>query len=72
MFNVRTIITHKVVNEGMKTAGVSDYINQTPSKHFGGIKCSSPTALKIQKIFKKCVQNTRYTCTVYGHSLCKV
>ena len=30
----------------MKTAGVTDYINQTPPKYFGWIKCPST---KIQK-----------------------
>ena len=36
----------------MKTAGVSDYTNQTtPNRHFGWIKCINPTSLKNKKIF---------------------
>ena len=41
--------------EGIKTAGVSDYTNQTPNKHFGWVKSPSPTALKI-RIFNKYAQ----------------
>ena len=40
--------------EGLKTAGVTDYTNQTPTKHFGWKKCLIPTALKNKKIFNKC------------------
>ena len=28
-------------NEGKKTVGVTDYTNQTPSKHFGNVLCST-------------------------------
>ena len=35
----------------MKTVGVTDYTNQTPSKHFWTEKCLSSTPLKIEKIF---------------------
>ena len=34
---------------GMETAGVTDYTNQPPPKHFGWIKCLSQTALKYEK-----------------------
>ena len=33
----------------MKTAGVSNYTNQTPPNHFGWIKCPRPTALNIRE-----------------------
>ena len=51
--------------EGMKTAGVTDYTNQTPPKHFGWIKHLSSTDLKIVKILIKCAQNRRCTCSMY-------
>ena len=34
--------------KGMKTVGVTDYINKTPSKHFDG-KCLSLTIPKMSK-----------------------
>ena len=33
----------------MTTFGVTDYTNQTPSKHFGWIKCQSPKAQTIKE-----------------------
>ena len=41
--------------EGMKTAGVTNYIKQTPPKHFGWIKYLSSTDLKenIYQIYTK-------------------
>ena len=57
----------------MKTAEVTDYTNQTPPKHFGvDEKCLSPKALENKKIFNKCAQNKRCTCSMYEQSLCKV
>ena len=40
----------------MKTAGVTDYTNQTTPKHFGWIKYLSSTDLKNVKIYIKCAQ----------------
>ena len=34
----------------MKTVGVTDYTNQTSSKHFGRKKCLSSTPIKNKKI----------------------
>ena len=62
--NIGCIRCTKFEYEGIKTAGVTDYTNQ----HFEWIKCS-PTALKI---FIKCAQNTRCTCSMYEQSLYKV
>ena len=44
-----------------KTVEVTDYTNQTPSKHFWMEKCLSSKPLKIEKIFMKCAQNRRCT-----------
>ena len=33
----------------MTATGFTDYTNQTPSKHFGWIKCLSPKAQKIRE-----------------------
>ena len=44
----------------MKTVGVTDYTNQTPTKHLGWKNClSSTTPLKNEKIFMnlKCAQS---------------
>ena len=46
---MRNHLPLKFENEGMKTAGVTDYTNQTHPKHFGWIKYRSPTDLKIRK-----------------------
>ena len=35
----------------MKIARVTDYTDQTPTKHFGWKKCLSSTALKIRKYY---------------------
>ena len=40
--------------EEMKTAGVSDYTNKTPHKHFEWIKSPCPTAVINKKISNKC------------------
>ena len=42
--------------KGMKTADVTDYTNQTPSKHFERKKCLSSRPPKMKKIFMKCAQ----------------
>ena len=39
----------KIEYKEMKTVGVTDYTNQTPSKHFGCKKCQRSTPLKIRK-----------------------
>ena len=39
--------------EEMKTAGVSDYTNKTPHKHFEWIKSPCPTAVINKKISNK-------------------
>ena len=49
--------------KGMKTVGVTDYTNQTPSKQFEQKNALSSTPLKNEKIFMKCAQNRR--CTSY-------
>ena len=53
----------------MKTAGVSDYTNQTPHKHFEWIKYPCPTA-----IINKTIAHLQWRCTssMYEQSLCKV
>ena len=61
----------KFENKEMKTVGVTDYTNQTPSKHFWMEKCSS-THLKIEKIFMKYAQNKRCTYSICEQSLGKV
>ena len=58
--------------KGMKTVGVTDYTNLTPSMHFGWKKCLSSTPVKIEKIFIKCAQNRRCTSSMYEQSLGKV
>ena len=49
----------------MKTAGVTDYTNQTTPKHFGKIKYPSPTDLENKKVFIKHAQSKRCTCSMY-------
>ena len=39
--------------KGIKSVGVTDYINQTPPKPFGWNKCLSSTPLKNNKIFNQ-------------------
>ena len=51
----------KFEGKGMKTAVVTDYTNQTPSKHFWTEKCLCSIPIKNEKIFMKCAQNR--TCT---------
>ena len=58
--------------KGMKTVGVTDYTNQTPSKHFGKKKCQSSASQKNKKIFIKCVENIRCTSSMCEQSLYKV
>ena len=58
--------------EEMKTAGVSDYTNKTPHKHFEWIKSPCPTAVINKKISNKCAQNRRCTSSMYEQSSCKV
>ena len=48
--------------KGMKTAGATDYTNQTPPKHFRWKKCLQlNTTQKTRKynVFIKCAQNRR-------------
>ena len=47
--------------EGMKTAGVTNYTNQTPSKHFWKEKMSKFNTPQNEKISMKCAQNSRCT-----------
>ena len=51
----------KFESKGMKTAGVTDYTNQTPSKHFELKKCLSSRRPELIKIFLKCAQNIECT-----------
>ena len=73
MFNVgahvQCVNNHnaKFEYKGMKTAGITDHTNQTPLSSSDGEK--SP---KNKKIFVKCAQNRRCTCSMYEQSLCKV
>ena len=53
----------------MEAVGVTDYTNQTPSKHFTG-KILSSRPQKWKKIMK-CVQNRRCTTSMCEHSSCK-
>ena len=56
----------------MKTAGVTDYTNQTPSKHFTGKKMSKFKTPKMKKNNMKCIQKRRCTASMYEQPLCKV
>ena len=56
----------------MKTVGVTDYTNQTPSTHFGWKKWLSSTPVKNEKIFIICAQNRRCTSSMYDQSVGKV
>ena len=51
-------------HKGMKTVGVTDYTNQTPTTHFGWKKMSKFNTCKNVKIFNKCAQNRRCTSSV--------
>ena len=53
--------------EEMKTAGVSDYTNKTPHKHFEWIKSPCPPAVINKKISNKCAQNRRCTSSMNNH-----
>ena len=72
MFNVWEIISIKYGYEGVKTAGVTDYTNETPPKHFGWIKYLSLTDLKKEKIYIKCAQNRRCTSSICEQPLWEV
>ena len=72
IFNVWTMIMQYLKIKKWVTVGVTDYTNQTPSKHFWTGKCLSSTPLKIEKIFMKCTQNRRCTSSICEQSLCKV
>ena len=50
----------KIEYEGMKTAGVTYFTNQTTTKQFGWIKYLSPTDLKIRK----------YSSNLHAHVQC--
>ena len=54
--------------KGMTTVEVTDYTNQTPSKHFRQNKCLH---LSTAKNIHKCAQNRRSTSSMCGQSLCK-
>ena len=58
--------------KGMKTVGVTDYTNQTPSKHFWMEKMSKFNTPKNKKIYMKCVQNDRCKSSICEQSLCQV
>ena len=58
--------------KGMKTVGVTDYTNQTPSTDFRWKKCLSPTPLKNENIFIKWAQNRRCTSSICEQPVCKV
>ena len=57
--------------KGMKSVGVTDYTNKTPSKHFGWKKVHHSTK-KMRKIFIKGAQNRKCTSSMCGQSLYKV
>ena len=68
----------KFENREMKTVGVTDYTNQTPSKHFWTEKCLSsppppppPPPPLPQKISMKCAQNRWCTSSICEKSICK-
>ena len=71
-FMPQSFSSRKLKYEGMKTAGDTDYTNQTPSKNFGLIKCLSPATLKNKQIFIECAQNKRCSSFIYEQLLCKV
>ena len=56
----------------MKTAGVTDYTNQTPLRILDGKMSLSSTPVKDVKVFIKCAQNKRCTFSMCEQSLCKV
>ena len=56
---------------GLETFGVTDYTNQTPSKHFGWKKCLSSTPPMNEKIFMKCAQNRKCTSSMCEHHYTK-
>ena len=59
MFNVGKIIMQSFEYKGMTAAGVTDYTNQTP-------KPLRVENVQVQrKIFFKCSQNRRYTCSMH-------
>ena len=58
--------------KGKKMLEVTDYTNQTPSKHFWTEKCLSSTPFKNEEIFMKFAQNKRCTSSICEKSLCKV
>ena len=55
----------------MKTVGVTDYTNQTPSKHFGQKYVLSSTTHKNEKLFMKCAKNRRCTSSKYEQHYAK-
>ena len=57
MFNVGTTII-QFEYKRMKAAGVTDYINETPKPFRKNVQVQ-------RKIFFKCAQNRRYTCSMH-------
>ena len=58
--------------KGIRTVGIKDYTNQTPTMHLGWKKCLSSTPVKNEKILIKCAQNRRCTSSMCEQSLWKV
>ena len=56
----------------MKTVRVTDYTNQTPSKHVWTEKMFKLNTPKNEKILLKCAQNRRCASSICEQSLCKV
>ena len=50
--------------KGMKHTGVTDYTNQSRTKHFGWKKCLSSTALKIRKYLSNVHKKEAYMLSV--------
>ena len=71
--NLQCVNNHyaKLENKVMKTVAVTEYTNHTLSKHFWMEKCLTSKALKIEKTFMKCAQNSRCTSSICEQSLCK-
>ena len=56
----------------IKTVGVTDYTNQTPSQHFDRKKCLSSTHPKMRNSLSNVEKNRRCTSLMCEQSLCKV
>ena len=55
----------------MKTFGITDNTNQTPSKHLLEKKCLRARPPKMKNEMIKCKQNKRFTFSMYEQPICK-